>query len=73
MRLFEIIFYSIDEGYFAPETSWIVEANDLAEVMNRCDELNKRFKGGMFSARVVSSMKLDDLTMDKIIEELEYL
>lgn len=73
MRLFEITFYSIDEGCLIPETSWIVEANDLAEVMNRCDELNKRFKGGMFSARVVSSMKLDDLTMDKIIEELEYL
>ena len=36
-------------------------------------ELNKRFKGGIFSARVISSMKLDDLTMDKIIEELEYL
>lgn len=73
MRLFEIIFYSIDEGCLIPETSWIVEANNLEEVMNRCDELNKRFKGGMFSARVVSSIKLDDFTMDKIIEELEYL
>ena len=73
MRLFEIIFYSIDEGCLIPETSWIIEANNLEEVMNRCDELNKRFKGGMFSARVVSSMKLDDLTIDKIIEELEYL
>ena len=73
MRLFEITFYSIDEGCLIPETSWIVEANNLEKVMNRCDELNKRFKGGMFSARVVSSMKLEDLTMDKIIEELEYL
>lgn len=73
MRLFEITFYSIDEGCLTPETSWIVEANNLEEVMNRCDELNKRFKGGIFSAHVVSSMKLDDLTTDKIIEELEYL
>lgn len=73
MRLFEIIFYSINEGCLTPETNWIVEANDLEEVMNKCHELNKHFKGGMFSARFVSSMKLDDLTIDKIIEELEYL
>ena len=73
MRLFEITFYSIDEGCLTPETSWIVEANDLEEVMNRCDELNKRFKGGIFSPHAVSSMKLNDLTVDKIIEELEYL
>jgi hypothetical protein len=73
MRLFEITFYSINEGCLTPETSWVVEANDLEEVMNRCDELNKKFKGGIFSAHVVSSMKLDELTMDKVIEELEYL
>jgi hypothetical protein len=73
MKLFEITFYSIDEGCLTPETSWVVEANDLEEVMNKCDKLNKRFKGGIFSAHVVSSMKLDDLTMDKVIEELEYL
>lgn len=73
MRLFEITFYSIDEGCLTPETNWIVEANDLEEVMNRCNELNKHFKGGIFSARFVPSMKLDDLTVDKIIEELEYL
>lgn len=73
MRLFEITFYSIDEGCLTPETSWIVEANDIEEVMNRCHELSKHFKGGMLSARFVSSMKLDDLTVDKIIEELEYL
>ena len=73
MKLFEITFYSIDEGCLTPETSWIVEANDIEEAMNRCNELNKHFKGGIFSARFVSSMKLDDLTIDKIIEELEYL
>lgn len=73
MKLFEITFYSIDEGCLTPETSWIVEANDLEEVMNKCNKLNKYFKGGMLSARFVSSMKLDDLTVDKIIEELEYL
>lgn len=73
MKLFEITFYSIDEGCLTPETSWIVEANDLEEVMNRCNELSKRFKGGIFSACVISSMKLDDFTIDKIIEELEYL
>lgn len=73
MRLFEITFYSIDEGCLTPETSWIVEAKDIEEAMNRCNELNKHFKGGVFSARFVSSMKLDDLTIDKIIEELEYL
>lgn len=73
MKLFEITFYSIDEGCLTPETSWVVEANDLEEVMNKCDELNKRFKGGIFSGHVVSSMKLDDFTMDKVIEELEYL
>ena len=73
MKLFEITFYSIDEGCLTPETSWIVEANDLEEVMNRCNELNKHFKGGMLSAHLVSSMKLNDFTVDKIIEELEYL
>ena len=73
MRLFEITFYSIDEGCLTPETNWIVEANDIEEAMNKCNELNKHFKGGIFSARFVSSMKLDDLTVDKIIEELEYL
>ena len=73
MKLFEITFYSIDEGCLTPETSWIIEANDLEEVMNRCNELNKHFKGGMLSARLVSSMKLNDFTVDKIIEELEYL
>lgn len=73
MKLFEITFYSIDEGCLTPETSWIVEANDIEEAMNRCNELNKHFKGGVFSARFVSSMKLDELTVDKIIEELEYL
>lgn len=73
MKLFEITFYSIDEGCLTPENYWIVEANDLEEVMNRCNQLNKHFKGGMFSARFVSSMKLDELTVDKIIEELEYL
>ena len=71
MKLFEITFYSIDEGCLTPETSWIVEANDIEEAMNRCNELNKHFKGGVFSARFVSSMKLDELTVDKIIEELE--
>jgi hypothetical protein len=73
MKLFEITFYSIDEGCLTPETSWIVEANDIEEAMNKCNELNKHFKGGVFSARFVSSMKLNDLTVDKIIEELEYL
>ena len=73
MRLFEITFYSIDEGCLTPETSWIVEANDIEEAMNRCNELNKHFKGGVFSARFVSSMKLVDLSLDYIIEELEYL
>jgi hypothetical protein len=73
MRLFEITFYSIDEGCLTPEINWIVEASDLEEVMNRCNELNNHFKGGMLSARCVSSMKLDDLTVDRIIEVLEYL
>lgn len=73
MNLFEITFYSIDDGCMMAETSWIVEANDLDEVMARCDELNKRFKGGIFAPRAIPSMKLSELSDEKIIEELEYL
>ena len=73
MRLFEITFYSIDDGCMMPETSWIVEANDIDEVMTRCDELNKRFKGGIFSPRAIPSMKLSELSDEKIIEEFEML
>ncbi len=73
MRLFEITFYSIDEGCMMAETSWIVEANDIDEVMARCDELNRRFKGGIFSPRAIPFMKLSELSDEKVIEELEYL
>ncbi len=73
MKLFEITFYSIDDGCMMAETSWIVEANDINEVMARCNELNERFKGGIFSSRAIPSMKLSELSDEKIIEEFEML
>lgn len=73
MELFEVVYYSIEEGYMCPETSWIVEAKDVEEVFARCEELTKKFGGGVFAPRAVSYMKLNELTDEKILEELELL
>ncbi len=73
MHLFEITFYSIDEGCMCPETSWIVQALDIDEVFIRCEELNKKFKNGIFAPRAIQYMNLNDLTDDKIKEEFELL
>ena len=73
MKLFEIIYYSVDEGVLTPETSWTVEATSIESVMNRCTELNKLVSSGAFSARVITTYKLSNLTNDFMINQLKNL
>lgn len=73
MGLFEIVYYSIEEGCMCPEASWIVEAKDIDEVFAKCEEFTNKFKCGVFAPRAVSYIKLNELTDEKILEELELL
>ena len=73
MKLFEITFYSIDEGNIYPEISWIVECESSDKAMERCSALSSKFKGGVFMCKPVSTMAFEEFTDEFIVSELEML
>lgn len=73
MKLFEITFYSIDEGNIYPEISWIVECESSDKAMERCSDLSSKFKGGVFMCKPVATMAFEKFTDEFIISELEML
>ena len=73
MRLFEFTFYSVDEDGIYPETSWIVECESSDKAMERCSELSKQFKGGVFMCKPVTKIAFEEFTDEFIISELEML
>jgi len=73
MKLFEITFYSIDEGNIYPEINWIVECESSDKAMERCSALSSKFKGGVFMCKPVSTMAFEKFTDEFIISELEML
>lgn len=73
MKLFEITFYSIDEGNIYPEINWIVECESSDKAMERCSALSSKFKGGVFMCKPVATIAFEKFTNEFIISELEML
>lgn len=73
MKLFEITFYSIDEGCMTPEISWNVEFESSEQAMERCSYLSSKFKGGIFMCRPMATMTFDKFTDSFIEDEFELL
>ena len=73
MKLFEITFYSIDEGCLTPEINWFVEFESADQAMERCSYLSNKFKNGVFMCKPVATMKFTSFTDSFIEEQFELL
>jgi hypothetical protein len=73
MKLFEFVFYSVDEDGIYPETSWIVECESSDKAMERCAALSSKFKGGVFMCKPVATIAFEEFNDEFIISELEML
>lgn len=72
MKLFEITYYSIQEGYMTPETSWLVQFKSSDDAMTRCSELTNKFHG-IFMCKLVGTMTFEEFNDDFVSHELEML
>lgn len=74
MRLYEITCYAKDEdGYLVAMMSWIVSAGSNEEIENRCTELSKSFRNGVFTSREIETINIEQFGYDYVLSELESL
>ena len=73
MRLYDVTYYSIDEGVLIPERTWIVQANTDEEILNRCAELSKKVSNGIFMSQVIDVIEFADFTEEFALNELKNL
>lgn len=73
MKLYDMTYYSIDEGVLTPERSWIIEANTDEEMLNKCSELSRKITNGIFMSQRIHTIDFADFTEEFVIEELKNL
>ena len=73
MKLFEITYYSVDNGCLCPETSWYVEFESADKAMEKCSYLTSKKKGAIFMCKPIDIISYDNFTDEFIKSELELL
>lgn len=75
MKLYDITYYSIDEGVLMPERTWVVQITEEEEdkIFEICSNLSNKISGGIITAQLVEPLSFDASFEDFLIEELKNL
>ena len=75
MKLYNVTYYSIDEGVLIPERSWIVEVPEENEndILSKCVEYSKKVSNGLFMAQLIYTVPYEDFTEEFVLDELKNL
>ena len=74
MKLYDVTYYSTaEDGYLIPERTWIIQANDDEDVLNKCAELSKKVSSGIFMSQVIYTIDFAGFTEEFVLEEIKDL
>lgn len=73
MRLYEVTYYVNEDDYLVAMMNWIVSARSDEEIEDKCTELSKSFKNGVFTSREIDCVNIEQFSYDYILSDIKSL